>query len=103
MQYKPADNNSALHFQSTRLGEYQRCKQCSSQSQKEFNGELAIHFIGLKGLEKPIVWVFPKLHVCLSCGSTEFTVPERDLRVLAEGVAVDGALVWRQAAQRSGK
>jgi hypothetical protein len=61
------------------------CKSCQSQNEREFNGEIAIHFPGLKGLNKPIVWVFPKLAVCLDCGFTEFTVPESDTRVLREG------------------
>ena len=37
---------------------------------------IAIHFPGLKGLDKPVVWVFPKLLVCLNCGFTEFVVPK---------------------------
>jgi len=37
------------------------CKSCQSQNQREFNSEIAIHFPGLKGLDKPIVWVYPKL------------------------------------------
>jgi len=42
---------------------------------------------GLKGLERPIVWVFPKLLLCLDCGVTEFTVPKSETRVLREGIA----------------
>jgi len=69
------------------------CKRCTSDSQRVFNGEVAIHFPGLKGLDEPIVWSFPKLLVCLECGFTEFTVPERELSVLATGEAVVGAVV----------
>jgi len=69
------------------------CKACTSDNQSSFNGEIAIHFSGLKGLDKPIVWVFPKLAVCLECGSTEFIVPERELRVLVQGVPLEGAVV----------
>ena len=69
------------------------CKRCRSDSHSVFNGETAIHFPGLKGLDKPIVWVFPKLAVCLECGLTEFTIPERELSVLATGEAVAGAVV----------
>jgi hypothetical protein len=61
------------------------CKSCKSENQSIFNGEIAIHFPGLKGLDKPIVWVFPKLVVCLDCGFTEFAIPEKELRQLAEG------------------
>ena len=58
------------------------CKSCGSINQNTFNAEIALHFPGLEGLTKPIVWVFPKLVVCLHCGSTAFIVPERELRVL---------------------
>lgn len=50
-----------------------------------FNAEIAIHFPGRKGLNAPLVWVFPKLTVCLECGFAEFEIPERELRVLNEG------------------
>jgi hypothetical protein len=60
------------------------CRSCQSANQSMFNGEIAIHFPGLKGLEKPIVWVFPKLPVCLNCGLAEFVVPEAELRQLEE-------------------
>lgn len=69
------------------------CKGCHSEKQNVFNGEVAIHFPGRKGLEKPIVWAFPKLVVCLQCGYTEFTVPERELQVLEHGSPVEGAVV----------
>jgi hypothetical protein len=65
MQFKPAKSHTH-HFQHMQPDEHRGCEHCLSQDQKEFkefNGELAIHFTGLKGLEKPIVWVFPKLLV----------------------------------------
>jgi len=61
------------------------CKSCRSENQRTLNGEIAIHVPGLDGLRKPIVWVFPKLLVCLNCGFTEFAIPEAELRQLAEG------------------
>ena len=61
------------------------CKRCTSDSQRAFSGEVAIHFPGLTGLDKPIVWMFPMPLVCLDCGFTEFTVPEKELRVLVQG------------------
>jgi hypothetical protein len=76
------------------------CKACTSDNQSSFNGEIAIHFSGLKGLERPIVWVFPKLAVCLACGSTEFIVPERELRVLVQGVPLEGAVVLPKSTVR---
>jgi hypothetical protein len=70
-----------------------RCTSCQSDNKTTFNGEIAIHFRGLQGLDKPIVWVFPKIGVCLNCGFSEFLVPERELQVLVTGVPVRGAVV----------
>ena len=63
------------------------CKSCQPENQINLNGEIAIHFPEIKGLDKPIVWVFPKLVVCLDCGFTEFVIPETELRQLAENDA----------------
>ena len=61
------------------------CKQCASGELRDFNGELAIHFPGLEGLDKPIVWVFPKVRVCLGCGFGEFVIPDQQLGKLRNG------------------
>jgi len=63
------------------------CKSCQSENQRTFNGEIAIHFPGLKGLDKPIVWVYPKILVCLNCGFTEFAISETGFQQLMEGDA----------------
>jgi len=63
------------------------CKSCGLEKQREFTAEIAIHFSGPSGLEKPIVWIFPKLIVCLNCGNAELTAPESELRVLAKRAA----------------
>jgi hypothetical protein len=76
------------------------CKGCHSDKQSVFNGELAIHFPGLEGLNKHIVWVFPKLLVCLHCGFTELAVPERELQVLTQGSPVEGAVVLTEESSR---
>jgi hypothetical protein len=60
------------------------CKSCQSAYQSKLNGEIAVHFPGLKNVDKPIVWVFPKLVVCLDCGFTEFVIPATELRRLVE-------------------
>ena len=73
------------------------CKHCASNNERSFSGEVAIHFPKLKDLDKPIVWAFPKLAVCLECGFTEFTVPERELSVLVRGTALQGTVVQRRA------
>ena len=70
------------------------CKGCQSEKQSVYNGEVAIHFPGREGLEKPIVWAFPKLVVCLQCGGSEFTVPKRELQVLEQGSPVEGAVIF---------
>jgi hypothetical protein len=60
------------------------CKSCGSVSQSKFIAEMAIHFPGLKNIDKPVVWIFPELVVCLDCGAAEFAVPEAELRQLAK-------------------
>jgi hypothetical protein len=52
---------------------------------------MGIHFLGLKNIDKPVVWVFPEIVVCLDCGMAEFAVPEAELRQLQRGdAAVSG-------------
>jgi|HubBroStandDraft_6_1064221.scaffolds.fasta_scaffold106508_1 hypothetical protein len=58
------------------------CKSCGSDNQKRFSAEMSIHFPGLQNIEKPVVWVFPEVLVCLDCGTAEFDVPEAELRQL---------------------
>jgi hypothetical protein len=67
------------------------CKSCGSVNQDKFMGEICIHFPGLKNIDKPLVWVFPELAVCLDCGMTEFVVPDPELRLLAKGDAASAA------------
>ena len=64
-----------------------RCKLCGSAKQQKFIGEMDIRSPGRKGLDKPIVFVFPDLIVCLDCGMAEFVVPEAELYLLAKGDA----------------
>ena len=63
------------------------CKSCGSVNQKKFSVEMGIHFPELKDIDKPVVWVFPEVVVCLDCGTAEFAVPEAELRQLAKGDA----------------
>jgi hypothetical protein len=60
------------------------CKSCKSENQRNLNAEIGIHLPGRKGLDKPLVLVFPKLVICLDCGFTEFAIPETELRRLAK-------------------
>jgi len=71
-----------------------RCTSCRSEKRKTFTAEIAIHFPGIEGLNKPIVWVFPRISVCLDCGITQFVVPEKELEVLRTEAPVEGAAVW---------
>lgn len=59
------------------------CRSCGLETLSKFVGELAIHVPGVKNLDKPTVWVFPQMWVCLNCGDAEFTISERELFVLA--------------------
>jgi hypothetical protein len=63
------------------------CNSCGSVNQKKFAGEMGIRSAGLKGIDKPTVWVFPELTICLDCGKAKFVVPEAELRELARGDA----------------
>jgi hypothetical protein len=47
------------------------CKSCGSANQDKFSGEMGIHFPGLENIDRPVVWVFPKLVVCLDRGNAE--------------------------------
>ena len=60
------------------------CKSCSSGNQQSFGGEVALHFRGLDGLHKPIVWMFPEILVCLDCGFAEFVVPDEQKQTLQD-------------------
>jgi len=67
-----------------------RCRSCgASPDVQTFNGEIALHFPGLDGLTKPIVWVFPKVLVCLNCGFAEFAVPDEQVKTLREPESSD--------------
>ena len=66
------------------------CKSCNSENQRRFNSEINVHLPGLKNLDKPPLFVFPKLVVCMDCGFTEFAIPETALRLLGEDVAASG-------------
>ncbi len=54
------------------------CPLCHSGNIREYSAEINIHFPGMKGLDIPTVWVFPRTLVCLDCGQAQFTVPEAE-------------------------
>ena len=61
------------------------CQSCGSENLGKFTGELAVHFPGVQNIDKPHVWLFPELVVCLACGLAQFTVPETELLHLQRG------------------
>jgi hypothetical protein len=60
------------------------CVFCTSTNQAEFPSEVNIHFPGLSNADNPGVFVFPKLLVCLDCGSSSFITPPSELAKLGE-------------------
>ena len=67
----------------TRMEVIMSCQLCRSSNEAELTAEMVIHFSGLKNLDKPGVWLFPKLLVCLNCGCSRFTVPQGKLASIA--------------------
>jgi hypothetical protein len=63
------------------------CRLCESNHLSRVKAEIALHFPGLKNIDKPVVWVFPEVWVCLNCGTSEFSVTENQLLVLSIGNA----------------
>ena len=55
-----------------------------------------MHFPGLKNLDKPTVFVFPQLVVCMDCGFTQFVVPETELGMLRNDTATLEAPTFRK-------
>jgi hypothetical protein len=60
------------------------CRSCDSDKQHIFEAEIPVVFPSFEDRGKPIVWVFPRLLICLACGYAEFVVPEAELRVIRD-------------------
>lgn len=76
------------------------CRSCSSENLHKFTAEIALHFHGLKNLDKPHVYVSPELAVCLDCGVAQFAIQDAELRVLGEGDPHVGKTPRRAAVTR---
>jgi hypothetical protein len=76
------------------------CPLCASGNQAEFGAEMLIHFPGLANLDKLPVWVFPKLSICLDCGSSRFITPESALALLAKGTPGEAGISGPEVFQR---
>jgi hypothetical protein len=63
------------------------CRLCSSGNEAEFVAEIMVHFSRPSSLTNPGVLLFPKVLVCLECGSAQFEIPEAELKSLSEGNA----------------
>ena len=61
-----------------------KCASCGSGNQAEFSAEILIHFPFRRNPDKSGALIFPKLLVCLDCGFSPLTVPETELRELAD-------------------
>ena len=74
-----------IYLRATNWRRPMSCKSCHSDKQTLFPSELCIHFPnGFKALDKEPVMVFPRLLACLNCGFTECSLPEAELRRLAQ-------------------
>lgn len=61
------------------------CLSCASQNLVTLSVEMNMHFTGLRNIDKPGVWLFPDVLVCLDCGYAHFSVPAVELARLAGG------------------
>ena len=62
------------------------CALCSSLDEAEFAAEIVIHQLGLKHIADPGVLVFPKVLICMDCGASRFSTPDKE-RWLVRGAA----------------
>ncbi len=65
------------------------CKDCASTDLTELDAKVNIHFRGLKALNKPAIFVFPKLVVCLGCGLTQFKLEGQQAELLRDNVVAE--------------
>jgi hypothetical protein len=73
------------------------CSSCGSNNQAEFASEMIVHFSGRENLDKPGVWVFSKLFICLDCGFLHSKIPASELAQLAASASTNERLVGEQA------
>jgi len=57
------------------------CESCGSSNQRKFSAEIAIDFADIN---KPAVFVFPELVLCLDCGVARFIVTGADMQQLSK-------------------
>jgi len=75
------------------------CQLCRSSNEAELGAEMVIHFSGLNNLDKPGVWVFSKLLVCLDCGGSHLKIPERKLAAIVKNTLANTSSTLEQSAE----
>jgi hypothetical protein len=63
------------------------CSSCAASTLVELDAEICIHFRGLAGLGVDPILAFPKLRVCLYCGSIRSDLSGQELQLVREGAA----------------
>jgi hypothetical protein len=58
------------------------CPACWLDDHMEITAEMVLHLCGLKNIDRPAIYLFPKLLVCMDCGFARFTVPKAQLELL---------------------
>jgi len=67
------------------------CLKCGCSNQMEYAAEMNLHFPDhLRNADKVGVFVFPRVQVCLDCGSSSFMIPAPELAQLRAAKPADG-------------
>ena len=79
------------------------CRNCHSETQTLFPSEMNIHAPGRDRMNRPTVWAFPRVQICLECGFGEFQLEQDELceaRVLTRETPSEAPHGLRQNAVR---
>lgn len=77
------------------------CNFCGSEKEAEFNTEMNVHRRGLNNIDSPGVLLFPKILVCLNCGSSRFAITESQLSLLTTGTQTTEVSIARRNVEHS--
>ena len=69
------------------MGFRMACRSCKLATEIELTAEMNIHFSGAMNVDKPPVWAFPRIVVCLNCGFVEFVLESDELLHVREAAA----------------
>ena len=67
------------------------CPSCTSLNQAEFATEMMIHSSSITHVVNPGVLAFPRVSICLDCGTSRFTTPDAELTILRERMRASAA------------